>query len=540
VSHRDDGSLHPPASLARSARWLRDRTAAIDWRSPRVARVLGVVALVLALGGWTLASPVGSSPDDDYHLGSIWCAHGIEPGRCEPGSVATTRMVPEAVYVAACYRFENTWSADCQVLRGVGMVETNRGNWLSNDYPPVYYWFHGLFATDDVTGAALFMRLLNVLIFVGLVAAVYVLVPAGLRVALVGGALITAVPLSIFLVSSNNPSGWAILSALTLPVALLGYLTTSGRRRYWLGALAALALLVGAGARADSATYALVAIGVALVLAVRRGQGRREWYPLILPAVMFVAAVVAFFSVGQSASLDGSNSPTAEPLTLGRLLRTATEVPTLWPGALGEWELGWIDTPVPGTVWVASWSVFVAVLVLALTRVSVRTGIAVGLVALAAFVVPTYFLVAHGVPVGVGVQPRYLLPLLAMLAVVAMVRLDGAPFRLTTGQRWFVASALIIANSLALHVNIRRYVTGIDEWSVNLNRDIEWWWSIPISPMALWVAGSLAFAGAVVLLSRDLVAPRRAGIESVAGEAASSGGPPATGTGTVLSVAARA
>jgi hypothetical protein len=487
-----------------------------------------VVALVLALGSWTLASPVGSSPDDDYHLGSIWCSHGLQAGRCEPGSSADTRAVPEAVDVAACYRFVNATSASCQYqeLSGAGMVETERGNWLSNDYPPVYYWFHGLFVTDDVSNSVLLMRMLNVLIFVGLLAAVFVLVPTGLGVALVGGALVTAVPLGIFLVTSNNPSGWAILSALTLPVALLGYLTTSGRRRYWLGALAALALLLGAGARADSATYAVVAIGVTLVLAFRRVQARREWNRLILPGVLFLAAVFAFFSVGQSASLNASDAPTAQPLTLARLWHTVVEVPTLWPGALGVWGLGWIDTPLPATVWVASWSIFVAVLVLALTGVNIRTRIAVALVALAAFVIPTYFLVAHGVPVGVGVQPRYLLPLLAMLAVVAMVRLDGAPFRLTTGQRWFVVSALIIANTLALHANIRRYVTGVDEWSVNLNTGVEWWWQAPISPMALWLIGSVAFAVAVGYLSRELTGPRSTERRAAAGSTDVSTAPP--------------
>ena len=39
--------------------------------------ILGVIALlasVFALGvAWAVSSPVGASPDDDYHLGSIWC-----------------------------------------------------------------------------------------------------------------------------------------------------------------------------------------------------------------------------------------------------------------------------------------------------------------------------------------------------------------------------------------------------------------------------------------------------------------------------------
>ena len=45
--------------------------------------ILGIaapVALFVALGSWVLASPVGSSPDDDYHMASIWCGQGVREG----------------------------------------------------------------------------------------------------------------------------------------------------------------------------------------------------------------------------------------------------------------------------------------------------------------------------------------------------------------------------------------------------------------------------------------------------------------------------
>ena len=41
------------------------------------------VALLAALLAWGVSSPPGSSPDEDYHMGSIWCAGGIEAGVCE-------------------------------------------------------------------------------------------------------------------------------------------------------------------------------------------------------------------------------------------------------------------------------------------------------------------------------------------------------------------------------------------------------------------------------------------------------------------------
>ena len=41
------------------------------------------VAFFVMCAGWALTSPPGSSPDDDFHLTSIWCAAGTQDGRCE-------------------------------------------------------------------------------------------------------------------------------------------------------------------------------------------------------------------------------------------------------------------------------------------------------------------------------------------------------------------------------------------------------------------------------------------------------------------------
>ena len=41
------------------------------------AWLITCLAAFAALAGWSLASPAGSSPDDDYHLASIWCAQGL-------------------------------------------------------------------------------------------------------------------------------------------------------------------------------------------------------------------------------------------------------------------------------------------------------------------------------------------------------------------------------------------------------------------------------------------------------------------------------
>jgi hypothetical protein len=58
---------------------------------------------------------------------------------------------------------------------------------------------------------------------------------------------------------------------------------------------------------------------------------------------------------------------------------------------------------------------------------------------------------------------------------------------------------LIPAGSLALFTNMKRYVTGLsDESVINLDANAEWWWAMPISPLAVWVVGSVSYALVVI------------------------------------------
>jgi len=468
---------------------------------------------------WALASPVGASPDEDYHLTSTWCGHGLRAGVCEIGTDPTTRRVSASLLEAPCFAFKADVSASCQGPGFSGpqgeLVQTNRGN-FKGDYPPVFYFFTSLFVGNDISFSVIAMRFANAALFVLMIAATYVASSPGLRRPLLLGTAITMVPLGMFIVPSINPSSWAVLSAATLAVSVLGYLTTDERpRRLVLGVLAAIALIIGAGARADAAMYAVIAIGAALILSVRRGGGylRRAVYPVVLAVI----ATGAYLSTGQSSAVEGGS---VQPLSLGAIGRVLIDVPDLWVGALGRWGLGWLDTTMPALVWVSACAIFAGMLYVAVSGAGRRRGIAVGAVALALWIVPAYVQYLAAAPVGTGVQPRYILPLLTILAVIALARIDGMAFRLATGQRWIMVAALSVVNAVALFYNLRRYITGTDVHSFNLDARGEWWWGIPVPPLGVLAVGALAFAVGLVLLSRELTVASPAGRESVRAGAA--------------------
>lgn len=468
---------------------------------------LPVLAL-LALLSWGLSSAVGSSPDDDFHLASIWCGHGDSP-ECARAPVANDRIVYRDLVVdSVCFAFKPESSASChgpdfgQNPRDT--AETARGN-FTGLYPPVFYFVMSWLAGPDIEVSVLSMKLLNSVIFVGLVAGLWWLLPQRRRPTLFWGLALSMVPLGMFIVPSTNPSSWAVLSAGTLWIAVVGYFESAGRRKYGLAAIAAASGLIGAGARADAAVYAGMAIAIAVLLTFR--VQRQYLISLILPALLVCGAILFFFSASQGNSISSGLAPSVDgrqesPVVLA--LVNLVNVPGLWAGAFGSWGLGWLDTELPAGVWVAGLGCFFAAILWGIGIRAPRKGLAVGLIVAALWLIPTVLLVQSRSVVGENVQPRYILPLLILLVGVALLAGPTTGWRVTASQRWVVVIALSLANSVALHTNIRRYVTGLDGASVNLDVATEWWWKLPISPMTVWVIGSLAFAATLVVASRLL------------------------------------
>ncbi|KQR24279.1 hypothetical protein ASF79_03490 [Agreia sp. Leaf335] len=370
-------------------------------------------------------------------------------------------------------------------------------------YPPVYYAVMGVFASEDVERSVVVMRMVSIAIFVALWTALYALLPRRRRSTLVWSWVVGIVPLGMFLLASNNPSSWAIISGGSVWIALVGYFETTGRRRIALGLLALLAAGLGAGARADSALYAIIGAGVAVALTVKRTDG--YWRLTILPILIVIGSIALYLTSNQvAAASSGMGTDTTIATTDTGFLLTSNllDLPLLWAGVFGSWALGWFDTRMPGIVSVVSLAAFAVVVFAALAHTTWRKLLVLGLIAGALVAIPVYILVQSSTVVGSGVQPRYVLPLIIMFAGVALFHLRDREPQLGRVQVYLVEVSIIVANAIALHVNMRRYLTGVDMGGWNLNNQREWWWALPVPPLAVWAIGALAFAFAVHLLLR--------------------------------------
>jgi hypothetical protein len=490
-------------------RSARDVPAII--RRSAVVLIAPLLAL-LALAAWAVASPVGSSPDDDFHLSSIWCGWGERPGLCEAGPKADERVVPKAIIadegggLATCYVHRPDLSGSCQGADFATWPETkatDRGNFADHLYPPVYYAAMATLVGHDVDVSVIAMRLVNSAIAVGMITAVWWLLPRSRRNTLVISVIATSVPLGLFLYSSINPSAWALVSAATLWVSLLGYYETEGRRRIGLAVTATIATVLGAGARADSALFAVMSIVIVVFMAFRRERG--FLLRSILPAVLVVVAVLLYRTGAQSsAASTGISGSTVTSLgeARGLFVLNLPDIPSLWAGVFGTWGLGWIDPPLPPVVWFGALGVAIVAFVAGLGSVSPRKLIAVGLVVLAAWAYPMALLIQSSTSVGSYFQPRYVLPLLIIALGLATLR---ARRDLPSPNRWQLAlgiAALATAAGAALHITMRRYLTGLDVHSLDLDAGREWWWPAMPPPLLVWAVGTVAFTALLVVLAR--------------------------------------
>ena len=292
------------------------------------------------------------------------------------------------------------------------------------------------FASPDVQASVLAMRLANAAIAVGFMTAVFFALPRHARPALLVSVLASVVPLGIFILASTNPSSWAVISAATVWICLYGALRTTGSRQVVLCLLTATGAILGAGARADAAAYALFGVGVAFILGARRG--RSVLLPSITAGFVGIASVLFFLTAAQGRSVTAGLGIESEPLTMADHISNFLGIPGLWFGVFGSAPLGWLDTSMPYLVPVLAFGAFCAAIAIGIRVVGWRRGAALALAVAAVWVTPFILLAQSDLHVADNlIQPRYILPLLVILLGIAALAPRLQPAGLRRGWwRW--------------------------------------------------------------------------------------------------------
>jgi hypothetical protein len=476
---------------------------------PRVSRigvwgVAGALAAFLTLVCWAVSSPPGSSPDEPFHLGSIWCGQGLDDDHCrtDPNN-PDSRLVPQEVALGQCWTGNSAQSALCRPSGYGDHLQANFpdivGNWNdSGGYPPVYYAVMHVFASGNYDASVLTIRIFNAALMVLVVGGLVLLLPDRLRRIPTTAFVAASVPMGLFLGGSVNPSTWANIGIGTLWLAVYAAYEATGTRQRLLWAFILLATLVGPGARADATLFAI--LGVGLALGLRLTELRRQWQTTLVAGVAILLAALLFLTSGHASAVsEGIPGYVAAPATGWQLaLANALNVPFLWMGSLGLGPLaalGWFDTPLPFVTGFVSLVLCGWVLLSGWADAWWQKTTAIVILVAAMTAYPIIVLQESHIFAGNGVQPRYLLPLLLMLVGISVLPSRTSP----SWSRLQVVAAVValsVAQSAALYANISRYVKGVPVTQIGTLGGTHWWWDgdLPGSPWAVWVLGSLTFA----------------------------------------------
>lgn len=471
----------------------------------RVLAVSGAIAAQLLLGlAWSLASAPASSPDDDYHLASIWCAWGAEETGCEVLSrpVAPQPLgvfVPElSKRVSGCSAFRPNVSARCtdeRVDGSAGPVPPRAwpGRADNGDYPPGFYAAQRLLVGESVLGSIFAMRLANYIVCVVLLAAAGMLLTRSQRRWMWLYWTAASVPLGLFLFASTNPSG---VATAAVAATFGGQVAALAPGRSIIRGVAAVALVVlgiavACASRPDALYFCLLAVVAGALITWPRGMRLQRAFAVLTPvAVALTLAGMARNRV-VSGAIDAPEGLGADDM------HNLVNAPLMYVGEFAT-TLGWMDTRMPAWVWVGLALCMFALTILGLMGLCWRSIPAVALLAAVGIALPVYLLHQVGSLVGESVQPRYLLPVVFVAAGV--LALCGQAAQGRTRARLssrpvlsVVVLVLTVAHAGALHTTMRRSITGLDVASFDLNGSAEWWWPISLAPMTVWLAGSCAF-----------------------------------------------
>ena len=450
------------------------------------------IAFFFTLVAWAVTSPVGSSPDDDYHLSSIWCAGGEREGVCEVDPLnATARLVPESVgFAHECFAYDATVTAACTEPLGSALVSTERVNDTVGLYPQAFYRTMHAFVGPDEQRSVLSMRLVNAAIAAGLLALGLRILTPPIRSAVVVVVLVVYVPLALFIIPSTNPSSWTVTGITFLwafGLALARRTSWRSRRTWLLLSASILSAAMAIGSRVDASAYVAAVVAVVLLLTGAR-RLRKSWPAATILVAIAAVGVVQSLSFGAPGSGVSGGMGETEP-GIGLLLMNVTYLPVYLAGAVGAMALGWNDTVVPPLVFVFGLLAMGGLTYRGVSELTRRSLLA-SIFALALLVfVPLIFLQREGLAVGEVVQARYLLPLVILLfATLSLAVPFGKPMdrALPTSRSfaWLLGIAMTASAGLSLWVNTHRYASGSTRGLFDIDLELEWTglisWPLPL------------------------------------------------------------
>jgi hypothetical protein len=445
----------------------------------RSARVWSVAFLgfLLIIAGWSFAAPYDGSPDEIDHVvravGVVSGEVAPPPADAKKGSGAF-QTVPQGLARTNCWAFGAGRSAACAVSPDGDRTPVSAPSGAGRYFPayyavvgwPLTWWpgWTGVFLARLVSGAAAAALLAG---------AVTVIANRPRHRLMLAGLLAGFTPMAASMASAVNPNGLEIAAALAFFTGLIHLLIGGAPPKaggsapvsglLWLVGLSGVALAV---LRASSLLW--LAVGF---LAFLVPWSRTNVIPLLRrPAVWGWVAAIGVSGVAAFVWIVARNATDLGDYTAGRVLTFSQAwmvEAEKWPGYLDEavGVTSWLDTRM-SRIFYLVWELVAGALVVAAVVAGTRTDRWRMLVLAAAGLLgPAALEVRFANETGFITQGRYILPILAGLALLAAFVLGGAGLPAVT-VRSAVRTAVLVflpVHLVCLLYTMARWQRGLPE-----------------------------------------------------------------------------
>ena len=432
------------------------------------------ILLFLVHVSWSLVSPVGSSPDEDTHLNSIYCLSKFDKSPCDS-------LNERIVNIGKCFYLDSNQPASCDQYVTNEVAVVTRATTES-----IYYRTLSVFATDNLEKSVLMMRFFNSFLSIFIFFIIYKIATLKIFAAALITWLTVNLPLGFYLVSSINTSSWLILFSILFTV-LIYQITLDVEHTELKIILAVFIYFIASTARPDTKLIAGVILISFIPLITQNFK-----LNIIKTAIILISTLITFYflyNIWTRSSIANSGRELSIPIW--EHLYRITSIPL---GAFGGWGLGSLEIDLPALVSVTTNFLILGIFIFSLKYTNFGSNFSKLIIFTFIYCVPLFVIIQSNLQVGEWYQPRYILPLFSPLIFLSIISILNYR-KIFNSLFYFVSIIGTLSFLTALHTTARRYTHGSENFVLNLNSNFKWWWSdqLVISPMFVISIGTFSY-----------------------------------------------
>ena len=454
--------------------------------------VVSALALFIVMSAWSVSSPLGSGPDAQFHISSIWCAWGEKPGICENFdrmSAQNGASIPHMFLICDSRTIESFPRCDFNAPHeNMSTYVTANSNQMN-----LYYRIMRVFVVESPTFSIIAMRLFSSFI-AGLMFFLLMVQTRGkTRHAVLAAWSFVLVPVAINYFTAVNSRGWATLGVMSGWGFLQSLFETDrfeNKRRIGLTASFVASFALVASSRADATLFFMF---ISALIGIRNLLTQKK-----LSRKMFVRYGTALLLVGLLARfIPRFREFTSVQQLQGFSLRQYFAFQTVHiPETIGDvwgYHVGQSGSG-PGILGIIGLSLFVVAIAFALQRSNRLQQCMVATISLFTCIA----VYRGGLAMGSIVPPTgvYVIGLVsAIMGIAVLTSTHNLQLMSTRGNRLTVIALLSFAHILALYSWMEFYTrrgNNIGFFAKFSLRDA-WWWGQETNPNLVFTIGTVFF-----------------------------------------------